>query len=140
MLIAVWTGWWSTVASFYFQSISSLLLSIEHNFGENFSTLKIYLKEIFSFIARRIHYVIINLSGKRRKNSILWDLLFQETFASKDICALITQALWHQNFGFSVGLMLPLAIKCYTLIIEMHLNGSSIKTLWAVSISTTECI
>lgn len=80
LLITVWPSRWCTVTSFNLQCISSLLLSIEHNFGKNFSALKIYFKEIFSLIARWIHNVIINLVERKCEDFVkgyLFELLSQ---------------------------------------------------------------
>ena len=78
--IAVGSGWGCTISGFNFQSISAFFLSIEYGFCENFSRLQIDFKELFAFITRWIHNVVINLKNKKTnqidfitKNS--WNLL-----------------------------------------------------------------
>ena len=64
LAVAVGSCGWGAIASFNFERVGSLLLTIEHNFGEDLACLFADLEVVFALIARRIHDSVVNLQFK----------------------------------------------------------------------------
>lgn len=68
--IAVRPGRRCSVTCLHFQGVRALLLSIKHDFGEDFAALQIDLEELLALVARRVDNVVVHLRDGNESQSL----------------------------------------------------------------------
>lgn len=133
LLVAVGAGRWCAIASFNLQRVGSLLLSIENNFCEDFSALKIYFKEILSFVAWWIDDIIVHLIKWKAwlimsinpakllwLRSSLWQQRHQDP--TDNLCKQFVLLSARPNYQFKLFIKTSLAVSISTVNVFICIN------------------